>query len=163
LDGGRAGETREETLTRVEFDALMPEVSICCCLTRLESTEARDERERDSSADLISHLISHSNFLRVGLAVACISLNCFSPRRCCVIDYTRNPRGCISWYSKVELRTSQYSYSISKYACAYHSTHQYIPSCSTSPPYLQASCAFSSIPGTFSLPPSSRSSVRCHS
>jgi hypothetical protein len=162
LDGGRAGETREETLTRVESDALVPEVS-CCCLTRLESTKARDERRetRDSSADLISHLISHSNFLRVGLAVACISLNCFSPRHCCVIDYTRNPRGCISWYSKVECLTSQYARGISKYGGVYYSTHQYIPSCS--PPYLQASCAFSRIPGTFSLPPSSRSSVRYHS
>jgi hypothetical protein len=49
LDGGRAGETREETLTRVEFDALVPEVS-CCCLMRLES--------RRETLRLISSLIS---------------------------------------------------------------------------------------------------------
>jgi hypothetical protein len=42
-------------LTRVEFDALVPEVS-CCCLTRLESTKARNERRE--TLRLISSLIS---------------------------------------------------------------------------------------------------------
>ena len=131
----------------------MPEVSISCCLTKApnERRATSDERRTIRLISSLSSLILHSNFLCVGLAVARISLNCFSPRRCCAVLFDLLGTLMVVYHG-----TAEWSAEYCSIQAVYRSMAAFsIASPSIFDPallrlsYSQASCAFDASPEHF--------------